>query len=127
MFNRLNYERFGTNKQRSGFNSIKRQKSQRYLVVKPQEEKEITNTECDFDSFTAISFDEEHHLEYHELFPEKQEEIEYEKNLEQKQEEPTPVNLDVRREILKMKTMTSFLQNIDIQKAKKQSQKYERK
>jgi len=126
MFNSINYNCFSSNSKRAGFRSVKREKSQRYLVVKPDEPKQESNFECDFDNFTAISFDEEPHLEYNDMFPEKPEEKVFENDLEKK-EEPATVNLDVNNEILKMKTMTSFLQNINIQKAKKQSQKYERK
>ena len=132
MFNRLSYERFSVNPHRNGFNSIKRPRSQRYIVVKPQEQ-EATNTEPDFDTFNKIEFGDEgedHHLEYHDMFSSVQEEKVFENNMKLQIEElpipPTPVNLDIDREILKMKTMTSFLQNINIQKSKKMSQKYSR-
>ena len=125
MFNRLDYTRFGSNPNRKGFNSVKRQKSQRYLVV-PKQEQLTTNTEPDFDNFTAISFDEEHHLEYHDVFPDSVATEVFENNLERKEDEIISV-IDTKHEIIKMKTMTRFLQNIDIQKAKKTSQKYERK
>jgi hypothetical protein len=133
MFDRLSYERFGKpNPQRNGFNSIKRKKSQRYLAVKPLEE--LTNTEPDFDTFNKIEFqgenEDDHHLEYHDMFSSVQEEKVFENNMKLQIEElpipPPPVNLDVNHEILKYKAMTSFLQNINIQKSKKMSQKYSR-
>lgn len=127
MFNRLNYERFGTNPNRKGFNSVKRQKSQRYLVVKKEEE--LTNTEPDFDEFNKIQFNEEqpeddHHLILHEMFPQNHE---FENDLEKKIEEPVvSSSIDTKHEIIKFKAMSQFLSNIDIQKSKKQSQKYSR-
>lgn len=126
MFNRLNYDRFGSNPTRNGYNSIKRQKSQRYLVVK-REEQLTTNTEPDFDEFNKIEFneDDEHHLILHEMFPEKQE---FENDLEKKEEEPVvSSSINTNHEIIKLKAMSQFLSNIDIQKSKKQSQKYCRK
>jgi hypothetical protein len=123
MFNKLDFTRFGSNSTRNGFHSIKRQKSQRYLVVKKQDE--LTNSEPDFDDFNKIEFHEEQHIEYHEMYPEKNEL--FENNLEVKEEEPAVSLINVNHEITKLKVMASFLQNIDIQKAKKQSQKYERK
>lgn len=131
MFNRLDYTRFGVNPNRNGFNSIKQRKSQRYLVVKQAEE--LTQTDCQsdvFDDFNKIEFSEtkdEHNLEYHEMFPEPTQE--FENNLE-KQEEAPPVvssSLNPNHEIIKMKAMSQFLNNLDIRKQKKQSQKYERK
>lgn len=126
MFDRLNYSRFGENLNRKGFNSVKRQKSQKYLAVKPAEQ--LTNMECDFDDFNKIEFnsEQEHHLEYHDVFPDSVATEVFENNLERKEDDVVSSLIDVNHEIIKMKAMASFLQNINIQKAKKQSQKYSR-
>lgn len=126
MFANINYERFGANPKRNGFSSVKRMKSQKYLVVKQAEQ--LTNTECDFDEFNKIEFneeqtDEDHNLILHEMFPEKHE---FENDLEKKEEPVVSSSININHEIVKMKAMSQFLSNIDIQKSKKQSQKYSR-
>jgi hypothetical protein len=55
MFNNISYDRFGQNKKRAGFNSIKTLKAKKYMTIKLTDE----TTEND-DLFNTIEFEDEH-------------------------------------------------------------------
>jgi hypothetical protein len=117
MFNGIAYDRFGHNKNRVGFNSIKKVKSKRYMSVK-QDATDQTNEE----EFTnIIEFDNEEKLET--IYEDQPEtfEIANEMHVTISNDAPNITHLD--HELLKMKTLVKFM---DIAKKQKNVKKFEK-
>lgn len=129
MFSNIEYNRFSSNPNRSGFNSVKKRKPQKYMSVKLINNNELNNelnqiesVSPEYDSFNKIEFSDDDQ-KLHEIYEEKTDLFE-KQNMMTEIETVSENIKHVEHELLKMKSIVKFLDNHKSQKIKKFEKKY---